>query len=176
MRFFQVAVSHDTLKANASGLALKKRRSGRTGCEAVGKKGAPPTGCRLFQRLNAESKIGVDTLRPVSYYAVRRVDTTVFQCGAIAQLGERLHGMQEVSGSIPLISTISLGFLAFFSGDSLRPIRLCRYAIWLRAQHVKAVRAVAIQLRNKSILPIQIGLHYRRIDLCSFIRMAIAIH
>ena len=26
--------------------------------------------------------------------------------GAIAQLGERLHGMQEVSGSIPLTSTI----------------------------------------------------------------------
>jgi hypothetical protein len=26
--------------------------------------------------------------------------------GAIAQLGERLHGMQEVSGSIPLGSTI----------------------------------------------------------------------
>ncbi len=27
--------------------------------------------------------------------------------GGIAQLGERLHGMQEVSGSIPLISTNS---------------------------------------------------------------------
>jgi hypothetical protein len=27
--------------------------------------------------------------------------------GAIAQLGERLHGMQEVSGSIPLSSTNS---------------------------------------------------------------------
>ncbi len=29
------------------------------------------------------------------------------QKGPIAQLGERLHGMQEVSGSIPLGSTIS---------------------------------------------------------------------
>ena len=28
--------------------------------------------------------------------------------GAIAQLGERLHGMQEVSGSIPLGSTNTL--------------------------------------------------------------------
>ena len=28
--------------------------------------------------------------------------------GALAQLGERLHGMQEVSGSIPLGSTIQL--------------------------------------------------------------------
>ena len=27
--------------------------------------------------------------------------------GALAQLGERLHGMQEVSGSIPLGSTIA---------------------------------------------------------------------
>jgi hypothetical protein len=27
--------------------------------------------------------------------------------GALAQLGERLHGMQEVSGSIPLGSTIT---------------------------------------------------------------------
>ena len=26
-------------------------------------------------------------------------------CGAIAQLGERLHGMQEVGGSIPPSST-----------------------------------------------------------------------
>ena len=27
-------------------------------------------------------------------------------CGGIAQLGERLNGIQEVSGSIPLVSTI----------------------------------------------------------------------
>ena len=31
-----------------------------------------------------------------------------FCCGGIAQLGERLHGMQEVSGSIPLTSTTDL--------------------------------------------------------------------
>ncbi len=30
----------------------------------------------------------------------------VLAVGGIAQLGERLHGMQEVSGSIPLTSTI----------------------------------------------------------------------
>ena len=28
-----------------------------------------------------------------------------FRYGGLAQLGERLHGMQEVSGSIPLFST-----------------------------------------------------------------------
>ena len=31
---------------------------------------------------------------------------TACTCGAIAQLGERLNGIQEVSGSIPLSSTI----------------------------------------------------------------------
>ena len=30
-----------------------------------------------------------------------------YRLGGIAQLGERLNGIQEVSGSIPLISTIS---------------------------------------------------------------------
>ena len=38
-----------------------------------------------------------------------------FVIGAIAQLGERLHGMQEVGGSIPPGSTILLlqyGYLA----------------------------------------------------------------
>ncbi|ABM45288.1 conserved hypothetical protein [Bartonella bacilliformis KC583] len=34
-------------------------------------------------------------------------------CGAIAQLGERLHGMQEVSGSIPLSSTKNISILFF---------------------------------------------------------------
>ena len=37
--------------------------------------------------------------------------------GGIAQLGERLHGMQEVSGSIPLTSTIKTkktGFIPVF--------------------------------------------------------------
>ncbi len=37
------------------------------------------------------------------------------RCGGIAQLGERLHGMQEVSGSIPLISTNSSFFLFVFN-------------------------------------------------------------
>ena len=34
------------------------------------------------------------------------ISLTISRCvGGIAQLGERLHGMQEVSGSIPLTST-----------------------------------------------------------------------
>ncbi len=39
----------------------------------------------------------------VSSLLARRL--RVSQNGGIAQLGERLHGMQEVSGSIPLTST-----------------------------------------------------------------------
>ena len=86
-------------------MGTKGRGKGEICCGAAEKKSTLLAVCRLFQRLSAESKIGVDTLRPVSYYAVRRLVTTVFQFGAIAQLGERLHGMQEVSGSIPLSST-----------------------------------------------------------------------
>ena len=36
---------------------------------------------------------------------MRRTSQTEY--GGIAQLGERLNGIQEVSGSIPLISTIA---------------------------------------------------------------------
>ena len=50
-----------------------------------------------------------------SYYNIQVIQTH----GGIAQLGERLNGIQEVSGSIPLISTIygisyelRLGYLA----------------------------------------------------------------
>ena len=43
------------------------------------------------------------------------VNTTALRNGAIAQLGERLHGMQEVSGSIPLSST-NIQTLAFSGG------------------------------------------------------------
>ena len=36
---------------------------------------------------------------------VRYIKHESGKSGGIAQLGERLHGMQEVSGSIPLTST-----------------------------------------------------------------------
>ncbi len=38
-------------------------------------------------------------------FCTQRIWFVKKSCGAIAQLGERLHGMQEVSGSIPLSST-----------------------------------------------------------------------
>ena len=45
---------------------------------------------------------------PFSWYNNTRRqehDTSTPAYGGLAQLGERLHGMQEVSGSIPLFST-----------------------------------------------------------------------
>ena len=45
--------------------------------------------------------------------------TAKIEHGGIAQLGERLNGIQEVSGSIPLISTKKrqkpIGFCLFFA-------------------------------------------------------------
>ena len=32
----------------------------------------------------------------------------IYYCGVIAQMGERLNGIQKVSGSIPLSSTIKM--------------------------------------------------------------------
>ena len=55
---------------------------------------------------------------------INQVGSEPIQYGGIAQLGERLNGIQEVSGSIPLISTIEkhretkgfavFSFFAFF--------------------------------------------------------------
>ena len=45
--------------------------------------------------------------RPVTASCTLRYNF-VLVVGGIAQLGERLHGMQEVSGSIPLTSTTDL--------------------------------------------------------------------
>ncbi len=43
---------------------------------------------------------------------MRPVHTIYYvRIGAIAQLGERLHGMQEVDGSIPSSSTKFLGLI-----------------------------------------------------------------
>ena len=65
--------------------------------------------------------------------------------GGLAQLGERLHGMQEVSGSIPLSSTKirslssrGLGHDPFTVGTGVRiPVGTPRY----KARQVSACRA-----------------------------------
>ena len=47
-----------------------------------------------------------------------------FPEGGIAQLGERLHGMQEVSGSIPLTSTKLQFAWRAVQGRRFSPLRL----------------------------------------------------
>ena len=71
---------------------------------------------------SADVDIEIEAGEPCSAYAIvdnhgsRHTAKGVYRCrsthynarsfdGGIAQLGERLHGMQEVSGSIPLTST-----------------------------------------------------------------------
>ena len=48
--------------------------------------------------------------RAVRFTSIGRINImrALSRYGGIAQLGERLHGMQEVSGSIPLTSTNSV--------------------------------------------------------------------
>ena len=49
---------------------------------------------------------------------IQKLSNSTTEFGGIAQLGERLNGIQEVSGSIPLISTRlalkTIGFQGFF--------------------------------------------------------------
>ena len=45
-------------------------------------------------------------LKYTSFGRLKRLATSKY--GGIAQLGERLNGIQEVSGSIPLISTMKV--------------------------------------------------------------------
>ena len=90
----------------------------------------------LFDRFFSDrSRIRILPLTPPArFHIMPAVKTTkVFRLGGIAQLGERLHGMQEVSGSIPLISTNSTfsllkslsRFAAYSSVIQNRPFPLC---------------------------------------------------
>ena len=74
--------------------------------------------------------------------------------GGIAQLGERLNGIQEVSGSIPLISTIkalkTIGFQGFFRCAELflSPRGTLLTHIWLLIWGVQRVYSVLHHLRE----------------------------
>ena len=48
-------------------------------------------------------KKGIDIF--LKYAIIQKLSDSEGKYGGIAQLGERLNGIQEVSGSIPLIST-----------------------------------------------------------------------
>ena len=50
-----------------------------------------------------KTKIPLDKSGPCAI--IQKLSDSATEFGGIAQLGERLNGIQEVSGSIPLIST-----------------------------------------------------------------------
>ena len=52
--------------------------------------------------------------RAIELYGLSRLSDLSKADGDVAQLGERLHGMQEVDGSIPFISTNLFNDLAVF--------------------------------------------------------------
>ena len=88
----------------------------------------------------------------------------VIRFGGIAQLGERLHGMQEVSGSIPLISTnqstqFRISLFSISSSLSRYDFSICTLLRRFQLQHPESVGPVPIQLRNQTKFPVQIGLH-----------------
>ena len=49
----------------------------------------------------------------MKYVIIQKLSDSTTEFGGIAQLGERLNGIQEVSGSIPLISTKSPEIVRF---------------------------------------------------------------
>ena len=70
--------------------------------------------------------------------------------GGVAHLGERLHGMQEVRGSIPLISTTKTGlqcspvflllFSLFLQQKSARHKMPCAFYVAYSASSQKALK------------------------------------
>src|SRR6185369_7777510 len=94
------------LRARPDAVARRRPRGVRPG------DGARPTGARLGRAPGARASLAIispfgggDRLSTQEHD--RPPFASVFD-GGIAQLGERLHGMQEVSGSIPLTSTREL--------------------------------------------------------------------
>ncbi len=62
---------------------------------------------RIIQGKKVE-RVSLYTCRKKHDFSLDFFQTTLYSSdsfGGLAQLGERLHGMQEVSGSIPLTST-----------------------------------------------------------------------
>ena len=108
-------------------------------CQHIRKRFTPPL-------CSGKNRILLPRWRPISRFLLAFITVlmyTVFRritpdrhYGGVAQLGERLHGMQEVRGSIPLVSTRgkfirsfccrrNCGF--FFSGGRRWPVRAGSY-------------------------------------------------
>ena len=61
---------------------------------------------RSVEKYSNNLKIPLD--KSASCAIIQKLSDSATEHGGIAQLGERLNGIQEVSGSIPLISTKKL--------------------------------------------------------------------
>ncbi len=68
-----------------------------------------------------------------------------FRCGAIAQLGERLHGMQEVRGSIPRSSTNN-GFLPTGTSESVSLLKVA--ALNLRVHGLLVIENIQLLIKT----------------------------
>ena len=70
------------------------------------------------QKRNQEKKLEkVLDKKGKGCYTNKAVSDDGKTCGGVAHLGERLHGMQEVRGSIPLISTKNRNVLSTARSD-----------------------------------------------------------
>ena len=76
----------------------------------------------FFKKLLTNGRLS-DKITPVA----ERNTSNAAKYGGIAQLGERLNGIQEVSGSIPLISTKhrSESFGVFLFCPKIEPLTSC---------------------------------------------------
>ena len=81
---------------------------------------------------------------------IQKLSDSTTEFGGIAQLGERLNGIQEVSGSIPLISTTKVPKSASFG----------TFSFVLRRKSSSFSQAVAgVQLPDRNLTGIEIN-HY----------------
>jgi hypothetical protein len=81
-------------------------------------------------------------------HEVRKTVGRLFYDGRVAQLGERIHGMDEVAGSIPVTSTKSL-VVTVCVAQALLPVRVSQSAHsqeWLCYRLLQDLRGERIQL------------------------------
>ncbi len=62
----------------------------------------------MSSKSHKKAEMTLDKQREVWYYN-KALDSCI-TCGGVAHLGERLNGIQEVVGSIPIISTTRILF------------------------------------------------------------------
>ena len=69
--------------------------------------------------------------------------------------GERLNGIQEVSGSIPLISTKLKGKVVYYPPLKMRRVSLCRNVHNIHAQ--TELLKVDVEVKVQLVVPVRMG-------------------